>query len=64
MLFNDTYEEDHDSINFFLKDIAEDPKKELESQFNAIRTCRLKRLIRSLANLGEIIEDEDDERLN
>lgn len=61
MLYNDLDEEDIEKVKGFLKDIAENPEEELKSQFEAIRIHRLHKLIRSLANLGEIIEDEDDQ---
>ena len=64
MLFNEMEEEDHEKTRGLLKDIAEDPKEELKNQFEAIRITRLKRLIKSLKDIGELVEDEDDERLN
>lgn len=62
MLYNDLDEEDIEKVKGFLKDIAENPEDELKQQFEAIRIYRLKRMIRSLKKLGEVIED--DERLN
>ena len=64
MLFNDMDEEDHEATKALLNDIVEDPEEELKNQFEAIRIARLKRLIKSLKNIGELVEDEDDERLN
>ena len=57
-------EEDHEKTKGLLNDIAENPEYELKQQFEAIRITRLKRLIKSLKNIGELVEDEDDERLN
>ena len=62
MLFNDLDEEDHDAMCKLLKNIAENPEEELKNQFLAIRVQRLTRLIRSLKELGEVIED--DEKVN
>lgn len=64
MLFNDMDEEDHEKTKTLLNDIVEDPEEELKNQFEAIRITRLKRLIKSLKDIGELVEDEDDERLN
>ena len=64
MLFNDMDEEDHEATKALLNDIVEDPEEELKNQFEAIRIARLKRLIKSLKDIGELVEDEDDERLN
>ena len=62
MLFNDLDEEDIKKVKGLLKDIAENPEEELKNQFLAIRVQRLTRLIRSLKELGEVIED--DEKVN
>ena len=64
MLFNDMDEEDHEATKALLNDIVEDPEEELKNQFDAIRIIRLKRLIKSFKDIGELVEDEDDERLN
>ena len=64
MLFNEMEEEDHEKTKALLNDIVEDPAEELKNQFEAIRITRLKRLIKSLKDIGELVEDEDDERLN
>ena len=64
MLFNDMDEEDHEATRGLLKDIAENPEDELKQQFEAIRITRLRRLIKSLKDISELVEDEDDERLN
>ena len=64
MLFNEMDEEDHEKAKALLNDIAENPEDELKQQFEAIRITRLRRLIKSLKNIGELVEDEDDERLN
>ena len=64
MLFNDMDEEDNEATKRLLNDIAENPEDELKQQFEAIRITRLKRLIKSLKDVGELAEDEDDERLN
>ena len=64
MLFDEMDEEDHEKTRGLLKDIVEDPGEELKNQFKAIRLTRLKRLIESLKDIGELVEDEDDERLN
>ena len=64
MLFNDMDEEEHEKTKVLLNDIVEDPEEELKNQFNAIRITRLKRLIKSLKDIGELVEDEDNERLN
>ena len=64
MLFNDMDEEDHEKTKALLNDIVEDPEEELKNQFDAIRITRLKRLIKSFKDIGELVEDEDDERLN
>lgn len=62
MLFNDMDEEDHEVMRKLLKDIAEDPEEELKRQFKAIR---LSKLLKSLRELGEVLDDdEDDEYLN
>ena len=63
MLFDEMEEEDHEKAKVLLNDIVEDPKEELENQFEAIIITRLKRLIKSLKNIGELVEDEDYERL-
>ncbi len=64
MLFNDMDEEDHEKTKVLLNDIVEDPEEELKNQFKAIRITRLRRLIKSLKDIGELVEDERDERLN
>ena len=64
MLFNDMDEEDNEKTKALLNDIVEDPEEELKNQFDAIRITRLKRLIKSFKDIGELVEDEDDERLN
>ena len=64
MLFNDMDEEDHEATKALLNDIVEDPEEELKNQFKAIRIARLKRLIKSFKDIVELVEDEDDERLN
>ena len=64
MLFNEMEEEDHDKTKALLNDIVEDPEEELKNQFEAIRITRLRRLIKSLKDISELVEDEDDERLN
>ena len=64
MLFSEIDEEDHEAMRRILKDIAENTEDELKQQFEAIRITRLKRLIKSLKDIGELVEDEDDERLN
>ena len=64
MLFNDMDEEDHEKTKVLLNDIVEDPEEELKNQFDAIRIARLKRLIKSFKDIVELVEDEDDERLN
>ena len=64
MLFNEMDEEDHEKTKALLNDIIEDPEEELKNQFEAIRITRLRRLIKSLKDIGELVEDEDDERLN
>lgn len=56
MLFNDMDEEDHDTMQKLLKDIAEDPEEELKKQFEAIRIAKL---LKSLKKLGEVLDDED-----
>ena len=62
MLFNDMDEEDHEVMRKLLKDIAEDPEEELKKQFEAIRVAKL---LKSLRELGEVLEDdEEDEYLN
>lgn len=61
MLFNDMDEEDHETMKDLLKDIAEDPEKELKKQFEAIRISRLSRALR---DISELVEDEDDDYLN
>lgn len=62
MLFNDMDEEDHEVMRKLLKDIAEDPEEELKKQLKAIR---LSKLLKSLRELGEVLDDdEDDEYLN
>ena len=61
ILFNEMDEEDHEKAKVLLNDIVEDPEEELKNQFEAIR---LKRLIKSLKDIGELVEYEDDERLN
>ena len=58
MLFNEMDEEDHEATRGLLKDIAENPEDELKQQFEAIRITRLKRLIKSLKDIGEPVEDE------
>ena len=63
MVFNEM-EEDHDKTKALLNDIVEDPEEELKNQFEAIRITRFRRLIKSLKDIGELVEDEDDERLN
>ena len=65
MLFNETNEEDPEKTKALLNDIAENPKEELKNQFEAIRIARFKiLLIKSFKNIGELVEDEYDERLN
>lgn len=59
MLFNDMDEEDHEEMRKLLKDIAEDPEEKLKKQFEAIRVAKL---LKSLRELGEVLED--DEYLN
>ena len=61
MLFNEMGEEDHEKAKALLNDIVEDPEEELKNQFEAIRITRLRRLIKSLKDIGEPVEDE---RLN
>lgn len=61
MLFNDMDEEDHDTMRKLLKDIAEDPEGELKKQFEAIRVAKL---LKSLRELGEVLDDDEDEPLN
>lgn len=56
MLFNDMDEEDHDTMRKLLKDIAEDPEGKLKKQFEAIRIAKL---LKSLRELGEVLDDED-----
>ena len=58
MLFDEMDEEDHEATRRLLKDIAENPEDELKQQFEAIRITRLKRLIKSLKDIGELVEDE------
>lgn len=64
MLFNEIDEEDHEKTKGLLNDIVENPEDELKHQFEAIRITRLRRLIKSLKDIGELVEDEEDERLN
>ena len=64
MLFNEMDEEDHEKTKALLNDITENPEDELKQQFEAIRITRLRRLIKSLKDIGELVECEDDERLN
>ena len=52
MLFNEMDEEDHKATKRLLNDIAENPEDELKQQFEAIRITRLKRLIKSLKDIG------------
>lgn len=54
MLFNDMDEEDIEATRGLLKDIAENPGDELKEQFEAIRITRLKRLIKSLKDIGDL----------
>jgi hypothetical protein len=61
MLFNDMDEEDHDTMRKLLNDIAEDPEEELKKQFEAIR---ISRLLKSLRELGEVLEDDEDGAVN
>ena len=61
MLFNEMDKEDHDTMRKLLNDIAEDPEGKLKKQFEAIR---LSKLLRALRELGALVEDEDDEKLN
>ncbi len=56
MLFNDMDEEDHDTMQKLLNDIAEDPEEELKKQFEAIKIAKL---LKSLKKLGEVLDDED-----
>lgn len=56
MLFNDMDEEDHDTMQKLLNDIAEDPEEELKKQFETIRIAKL---LKSLKKLGEVLDDED-----
>lgn len=58
MLFNSVDEEDHDTMRKLLKDIAEDPEEELKKQFEMIRVAKL---LKSLMELGEVIEDDEDD---
>jgi hypothetical protein len=64
MLFNDMDEEDHEEMKGLLNDIVEDQEEELKNQFEAIRITRPKILINSLKGIVELVEDEDEERLN
>ena len=64
MLQGEVEGERHEKTKALLNDIVEDPKEELKNQFEAIRITRLRRLIKSLKNIGELVEDEKDERLN
>lgn len=61
MLFNGMDEEDHDTMKKLLNDIAEDPEEELKKQFEAIRIAKL---LKSLRELGEVLEDDEDEPLD
>ena len=61
MLFNEMDEEDHEKTKALLNNIVEDPEEELKNQFEAVRITRLKRLIKSLKDIVELVEDE---RLN
>lgn len=61
MLFNDMDEEDHDTMKELLKDIAEDPEEGLRKQFEAIRIAKL---LKSLRELVEVLDDEDDDAVN
>lgn len=61
MLFNDMDEEDHDTMRKLLKDIAENPEDELKKQFEAIRVAKL---LKSLRELGEVLDEDEDKPLN
>ena len=58
MLFNEMDEEDHEKTKALLNDIVENPEDELKQQFEAIRITRLRRLIKSLKDIGQLVEDE------
>lgn len=58
---NDMDEEDHDTMRKVLNDIAEDLEEELRKQFEAIRIAKL---LKSLRELGEVLDDEDDDAVN
>ena len=54
-------EEDHDTMRKLLNDIAEDPEEELKKQFEAIRVAKL---LKSLRELGEVLDDDEDGAVN
>lgn len=61
MLFNNLDEKNHDTMRKLLKDIAEDPEEELKKQFE---TIRISKLLKSLRELGEVLDDDEDAPLN